>query len=184
MAPARSPYALRPLGREDGPAVLSLARSLGKWFNAAGLAQMARDLTSHRGYVAVRGDRLLGFATWTRVDEETADLSWMGIAEDAQHQGIGTALLSLLSLDMREYGFRHLTVSTVADSVDYEPYAATRRFYRARGFADYRIDPGYWGEADDRYDRLVLRLDLTSRRTRTNRVPPMSRRSPNGSRGA
>ncbi len=161
---AASPYVLRPLTREDGPAVLRLAQGLGKWFNPAGLAQMARDLVSHRGYVAVRGDRLLGFATWTKVDEETADLSWMGVAEDEQHRGIGTALLRLLALDLRGYGFRYLSVSTVADSVDYAPYAGTRRFYRARGFRDFRLDAGGWGEGEDRYDRLILRLDLSNRR--------------------
>ncbi len=163
MGSAPSPFVLRPLTKEDGPAVLRLAQGLGKWFNPAGLGQMDRDLVSHRGYVAVRGDRLLGFATWTKADAETADLSWMGVSEDEQHRGIGTALLRLLALDLRGYGFGYLTVSTVADTVEYAPYAETRRFYRARGFRDFRLDAGGWSEGEERYDRLVLRLDLSNR---------------------
>jgi ribosomal protein S18 acetylase RimI-like enzyme len=54
-----------------------------------------------------------------------------------------------------------LEVDTVADNVEYEPYAETRRFYRAMGFQDVRVDEKFWGEGNDRYDRLVMRKDLT-----------------------
>jgi len=121
---------------------------------------MARDLDSHQGYVAVRGGRLLGFVTWTRIDETLAELSWIGVAEDVQHEGIGTALLVALTSRLRRDGFHELAVSTIADSFDFEPFAETRRFYRARGFKDYRVDPRYWAEDGARYDRLVLRLHL------------------------
>lgn len=149
------------MASDDAARVLSLARALGKWFNEPGLAQMALDLGSHAGFVGVRDAEMLGFITWTRVEPDTAELSWMGVSEERQRQGIGTTLLSALRAHLRQVGFRHLLVSTVADNVDYEPYVRTRRFYRAQGFADYRIDARYWGEGEDRYDRLVMRLDLT-----------------------
>jgi ribosomal protein S18 acetylase RimI-like enzyme len=157
----KPPFIMREVERGDASAILGLARSLEKWFGSVGLAQIARDLESHKGYVAVREGRLLGFVTWTPVDETMAELSWIGIAEDVQHEGVGTALLSALTSRLRRDGFHDLTVSTIADSFDFEPYAETRRFYRARGFKDYRVDPRYWAEGDARYDRLVMRLDLT-----------------------
>ncbi len=161
MPTAGRSFVIREMSPADAEPVLSIARTLGAWFNAAGLVQMALDVHSHKGYVAAREEGLVGFITWTPVDRDTAELSWMGVAEPAQRRGVGTALLSAVRLALRQQGFRYLTVSTVADNVDYAPYVRTRRFYRSRGFTDYRVDVQYWGEGDDRYDRLVLRLDLT-----------------------
>jgi GNAT superfamily N-acetyltransferase len=144
----------------DAPSILRLARTLGQWFNAEGLARMEVDLAIHGGYVALRGVALVGFVTWSALDAEIANLSWMGVAEEEHRRGIGIALLAALVEDLRRRGFRTLEVSTVADTVDYEPYAATRRFYRARGFADFAVDPNHYGRGDDRSDRLRLRLDL------------------------
>jgi len=104
---------------------------------------------------------LLGFVMWAPVDEVVAELTWMGVVADPHHCGIGTALLMELVAELRNAVHRSLLVSTVADSVDFAPYVYTRRFYRSRGFADDHIDPLYWGSGDDRYDRLVLRLDLS-----------------------
>ncbi len=156
----RPAFVVRRLEPYDRPSVLALAGSLEQWFNAEGLGRMARDLESHRGHVAVRERALLGFVMWAAADEEVAELTWMGVVADLRHRGIGTALLSELVMEVRRAGYRSLVVSTVADSVDYAPYADTRRFYRSRGFADDHVDPLYWGSGDDRYDRLVLRLDL------------------------
>ena len=155
-----SPFTIRPLTAADAAAVRDLARSLDAWFDPEGWGRIARDLATHPGFVAFRAGRLVGFVLWTLVDAEVAELSWMGVAEDAQHRGLGTALRAALVTALRSSGFRSLEVSTVADNVDYEPYARTRRFYRARGFVDIRVDPMYWGSGEDRYDRLVLRLDL------------------------
>lgn len=162
MAVTRS-FVVRRLRAEDAVDVRALAQSLDRWFDREGLARIAHDLGTHPGFVALQGERLAGFAMWSRIDSEVADLSWMGVAEDVQHRGIGTALLGTLVAELQASGFRSLEVSTVADHVDYEPYDRTRRFYRARGFVDFRVDPRYWGSGDDRYDRLVLRRDLGSR---------------------
>lgn len=157
-----TPWRIRRIQEGDAPAMLLLARSLDKWFNAEGLAQMARDLAGHEGYVAVRGERILGFITWAPAGEGVANLSWMGVDEREQRSGIGRALLRALVADLRAAGLRVLEVSTVADTVDYPPYAATRAFYRAEGFADHRLDEKYFGTGEDRYDRLLLRLDLAA----------------------
>ena len=45
----------------------------------------------------------------------------------------------------------------VPNPVEYEPYAETRQFYRSRGFVDHCVDAKFFGEGEDRYDRLLLR---------------------------
>ncbi|MEK6851821.1 MAG: GNAT family N-acetyltransferase, partial [Candidatus Thermoplasmatota archaeon] len=154
------PFAGRPMEARDAPAVLAVARGLPKWFTAEGLEDIRRDLGSHEGFVAVRGDRTLGFATSYPLDREVAELSWIGVAEEEHGHGIGTALVAAIAEAARRRGHRFLEVSTVADDVEYAPYAETRRFYRARGFADHRVDSKFYGQGDDRYDRLLLRLPL------------------------
>ena len=160
------PFVVRRLQPGDAASVRDLASHLDRWFNAEGLDRMACDLMSHSGFVAMQGSRLLGFILWTPVNAEIAELSWMGVSQDLHHRGIGTVLLAALVADLAASGFRTLEVATVADNVSYEPYAETRRFYRARGFTDFRVDARLWGSGDERYDRLVLRRDLVREMSR------------------
>jgi len=51
-----------------------------------------------------------------------------------------------------------LEVSTVADSVEYEPYARTRSFYHALGFSDVQVDRKWYPSGED---RLLRRKPLT-----------------------
>lgn len=142
--------------------MLALATTLEEWFNEEGLAQMERDLAHHGGFVAVDRNRMVGFVTWRRMDSEGADLSWLAVAREHHRMGVGTALLQVLTERLRSDGVQRLEVSTVADSLDYEPYMRTRAFYRARGFKDFRVDRDFYGDGNDRYDRLILELDLSA----------------------
>jgi GNAT superfamily N-acetyltransferase len=141
--------------------MLAVARSLGPWFNDGGLAEMAADFKTHRALVAVDGDgQVTGFVTWApsphTPEPGLVELTWLGVLPDRHRAGLGRRLLAALADACRAEGARAIQVSTIADSVEYEPYARTRAFYRAVGFADYRVDPGFY-EGDD---RLLLRLDL------------------------
>lgn len=157
------PVLIRPIRSEDAAAVREVAEHLRAWFDTEGRSRIGRDLGTQAGFVAAQGKHIVGFILWAPIDATVADLTWMGVAEDVQGLGVGTALLAALMADLRSSGFHSLEVSTVADNVDYEPYERTRRFYRGRGFADHRVDARYWGSGDDRYDRLVLRRDLSVR---------------------
>lgn len=156
----RPAVTVRRLEPEDAAAVVALSQTLRPWFDATGLERIARDVEIQEGFVAMQEGRLVGFVTWAPLARDVADLTWMGVAGDLQRQGIGTGLVTRLAAELRARGFQSLDVSTVADNVDYEPYDRTRKFYRATGFTDLRVDGNYWGSGDDRYDRLVLRYDL------------------------
>lgn len=153
-------FAIRTLTKADSGAVLTLARSLEDWFNEEGLKHMEQDLESHGGFVATSGDRVVGFVTFRPIDRVSADLSWLGVAREYHRMGLGRSLLQRLVDRLRGDGFNALEVSTVADSLDYEPYARTRAFYRALGFQDLHIDRGFFFDGNERYDRLVMKLDL------------------------
>ena len=157
---SRARVAIRPKAPSDDAASLDLARSLPRWFTPQGIREIAEDVKTHHGFVAVSGGRVVGFVTWAGTAPGIANLSWMAVRESVQHTGIGTRLLAALETELRARGCRFLEVSTVADSVEYEPYAETRHFYRSRGFVDHRVDAKFFGEGEDRYDRLLLRKAL------------------------
>jgi len=129
-----------------------------KWFNELGLKQIAKDLQTEQGLIALDEDRVVGFLTYcTDETRKTAELSWIGVRPDLHMRGIGRALVGALEETLTEQGFTSLEVSTVAPTIDYEPYARTRSFYYSVGFADVRIDRGWFGSGDD---RLLLRKTL------------------------
>lgn len=157
---AVSSFVVRTLAPSDVSAALDVSRGLPKWFNAEGLESIRRDLGIHEGFIAASDHLTLGFATWHPLDDEVADLSWIGVVERERRRGVGTALVASVAGAARRRGLRFLEVATVADSVAYAPYEETRRFYRTRGFGDFRVDPEFYGTGQDRYDRFRLRLPL------------------------
>jgi GNAT superfamily N-acetyltransferase len=62
----------------------------------------------------------------------------MGVLPDQQRKGFGKQLLNRLVDDLRSNRVSELYVRTLGDSVEYEPYAKTRAFYRANGFQDFQ----------------------------------------------
>lgn len=73
---------------------------------------------------------------------ESWEILVMGVGQP--RRGTGSALLRRGEEWLREQGARLLQVKTLAETVDYEPYARTRAFYRARGFFPLEIFPTLW----------------------------------------
>jgi ribosomal protein S18 acetylase RimI-like enzyme len=149
-----------PLEAGHHGAVLALARALPQWFNAQGREQIERDLSDKPGWVALDGGRVVGWVQWTPAGGGLAEMVWLGVEPALHRRGVGTALVGRLAGELRGAGVRRVTVSTVADSMVYEPYARTRDFYRAVGFRELRVDRGYFKDPRGDYDRLLLGLDL------------------------
>ena len=152
---------IRQIIREDHATIVAMAKLLPQWFTELGIQQIARDLQTQNGLVTLEGENIAGFVTYTiTVDETVAELTWIAVHPNLHRKGIGRSLVEALEEVVVGLGVSALEVSTVADSVEYEPYARTRTFYHALGFSDVRVDREWYPSGDD---RLLLRKVLAER---------------------
>jgi len=147
---------VRDLRADDADPLHALAAALPDWFDAPGLARMRTDLAAQEGLVAERDGALAGFVLYL-VTGEAAEITWMAVARALHRRGIGSALCGALEGRLRDRRVAAVEVSTLAETIDYAPYEATRAFYRRRGFEPVRVDPAHWGPGND---RLLLRKRL------------------------
>jgi ribosomal protein S18 acetylase RimI-like enzyme len=82
-------------------------------------------------FFAERAGRLVGYCAWGNVPltRQSYDLYWIAVAPDAEGQGIGQHLMSLVERAIARRGGGALYIETSSRPV----YARTRRFYRAAG---------------------------------------------------
>lgn len=120
---------------DDYGAAMELARSLPDFFNDQGIAEMAVDLLNADGAVAELSGGLVGFVTWSN-RESVGRIGWIGVDGHHHREGIGRRLLEMAESVLRASGADTLQVDTLGESIDYEPYARTRAFYRSVGFED------------------------------------------------
>jgi ribosomal protein S18 acetylase RimI-like enzyme len=141
----------------DQAAVVRLAAKLGEWFTADGVREIATDLRYQPGFVAETDGQIVGFVVIS-VYEAKGRISWLGVQQDRQRLGIGRRLVGAVVNRMAGDGIKEVFVDTLGDSVDYEPYARTRAFYRALGFTDHQriMQPGN----ESMPERLVLVLRI------------------------
>jgi GNAT superfamily N-acetyltransferase len=86
----------------------------------------------------------LGFLVY-RIDEEEAEIEWMGVLKNSHRKGIGTLLLRETESIMVKRGIRRIVVRTLDESVGYDPYSGTNAFFRRKGFVKVRTEevPGW-----------------------------------------
>jgi ribosomal protein S18 acetylase RimI-like enzyme len=150
---------IRRVIQEDHMAIVEMAKALRQWFTELGVQQIAKDLQTQKGLVALEDESTAGFVTYViTVDEKVAELTWIAVHPELHRKGIGRCLVKALEEVLVKLGVSALEVSTVADSVEYEPYARTRSFYHALGFSDVRVDRKWYPSGDD---RLLLGKPLT-----------------------
>ena len=90
----------------------------------------------------------LGFLTLKVHTDTAAEIYVMGVLPERHGTGIGTALVAEAEDLLRGTGVEYLQVKTLAPSHPSEHYAATRRFYEARGFRPLEELTAIWGEAN------------------------------------
>lgn len=64
----------------------------------------------------------------------TGDIFVCGVLPEYQHNGIGKALYRMAEKYFLDVGCKYVVVKTLSDTVNYEPYARTRKFYERVGF--------------------------------------------------
>jgi len=149
-------YRLAPLAPDYRAPVEQLLRATGAFREdeiAVALEVFDAALDADQGdYVLLgamgQGGTLLGYACYgaTPCTLGTWDLYWIAVHPTAQGHGVGTALLDEIERRVRELDARLLVIETSSKS----DYAATRGFYRARGYEAAARVPDFYDDGDDR----------------------------------
>jgi ribosomal protein S18 acetylase RimI-like enzyme len=129
--------------------VLSLPYHFGQ---EVGRQQCAEAVRSEPGWVCQLDGLVVGFCTYTRHLDTSAEITWLAVHAANRGSGLGTRLVDQLAAQMIAEGRRLLLALTVSasdgpDDVE-DGYDATRAFYRSAGFVEARDFAGYWGQAD------------------------------------
>lgn len=122
---------------DDVSGIMKVAIALPQWFTEGGLASIKRDIYFQSGLVAENENQIIGFLTFF-VNQGVATIGWMGVLPNYHRIGIGFQLITELRSILANHTIRIIEVSTLGDSVDYEPYSRTRAFYRKNGFVDFQ----------------------------------------------
>ena len=144
--------------RDDHEQVLDVARSLATWFHPLDQMTLSIDLREHTGMVAEEQGEVVGFLTYRLLSDTAAELSWLGVREERQSEGIGGLLLESLERLLRRNGVETLELSTVP--ADHEPaFELTNRFYRRRGYTVEQREDHFYAYGRP---RILLRKRLAS----------------------
>jgi GNAT superfamily N-acetyltransferase len=140
---------VRPLQKRDAEACDSIVLSLPYHFALAeGRDSCATAVRNEEGLVALDDGEVIGFLTFVRRFEASAEVTWMAVHANHRRRGVGHALIERLCTDLANEGRRLLLVLTASPSdPGPEPpdgYQSTRAFYRSVGFVLARDFPGYW----------------------------------------
>ena len=84
---------VRPLTVSDAEACDAIMRSLPDFFgHEGGLGSCAEAVRAYEGFAAERDGGVIGFATWERRTDETAEITWEAVHRDQRHGGVATEL--------------------------------------------------------------------------------------------
>lgn len=125
---------------------LDIAKSLPEFFTQQGLNEIKEQLPGQAVYGAYAGEELVGCISYKKVNNFTIDIAFLFMLATYQGRGIGTRLLEE-SLAIEGNDFSVCQVNTLAETVEDEGYAMTRKFYEKLGFIPIEIIHPYpgWG---------------------------------------
>ena len=129
---------IQPLEEEHYAGILTITEGLPEWFDETARSKsIPTDIRHQEGFVAVSEQRVVGFVT-LYVVEGRLHIGWLGVDKAFQRQGIGSRLIVAAEMRARDLGIDELATYTLGDSVEYQPYEETRRFYWKCGFSVYK----------------------------------------------
>ena len=129
---------IEPLETKHNAGILAVVEYLTEWFDeTARTRSVPTDIRHQTGYVAVREQRVVGFIT-LYVAEGRMHIGWLAVEKRLHGRGIGSRLLDAAEAMARELQIDELATYTLGESVAYQPYELTRRFYWKHGFKVYK----------------------------------------------
>ena len=129
-----------------GGACASILAELPQWFglqesNAAYAALAQQGLS----FVALDDGEAAAIMLLKHHGEDTSEIYLLAVSPALHRGGLGRALVERAVAAAAARGARYLTVKTLGPSVDHEPYARTRMFWRAMGFVALEEFTEIWG---------------------------------------
>lgn len=146
--------------RESGSGALCrrLLNELPDWFGIPeAIDEYVVKAERATAVVAIADKEEVGLLTLVRHTASAAEIDVMAVKPDHHRRGIGRAILDRAERVLLRDGIEYLQVKTLADTVDYEPYAHTRAFYAACGFRPLQVFPDLW-DSENPALQLVKRL--------------------------
>lgn len=107
--------------------------------------------------VAIVDSQEVGLLTLVRHTAFAAEIDVMAVRPGHHRRGVGRAIVDRAEHLLARDGVEYLQVKTLADTVEYEPYARTRAFYAACGFRPLQVLPDFW-DPENPALQLVKRL--------------------------
>lgn len=143
---------IRSSAREDFEGIMNVAKTLHPgWFDHVAIDEsIPRDIKLHPGFVAERSDGIVGFILYS-LEEERAQIKWIGVRLELHRQGIGTRLHRAMEDTLKEAGIMEIRVETVAEETEYKPYERTRAFYEKMGFQVEKIERTRSKDTDEEF---------------------------------
>jgi len=126
---------------------LEVLNALPEWFSPP--EDIARKAVQHRDYPFITvydGEKVVGFVALKIHNPYTADIYNLGVLREYHKQGVGHKLMETCVDYCKEHRHKFLTVKTLDESADYEPYEATRAFYKREGFYPLEVFTCIWDE--------------------------------------
>ena len=129
---------IEPLETKHHSGIIAIMEDLPEWFDeTARTRSVPTDLRHQTGLVAVRDQEVVGFIT-LYVAEGRMHIGWLAVDRQMQGHGIGSRLLKAAESEAHGVGIDELATYTLGESVAYQPYELTRRFYWKHGFTVYK----------------------------------------------
>jgi GNAT superfamily N-acetyltransferase len=142
----------------SGALCRQLLRELPDWFGIPEAVDEYVVRAERATAVVAIANRLeVGLLTLVRHTEFAAEIDVMAVKPDYHRQGAGRRMIDRAEALLARDGIEYLQVKTLADTVEYEPYARTRAFYAACGFRPLQVFPDLW-DPENPALQLVKRL--------------------------
>jgi GNAT superfamily N-acetyltransferase len=126
---------IREAGAHEKSGLETILRALPEWFGIeAAITAYMLDIQEIPAYVALEGERAVGFLALATHNPYTAEIHVMGVLPQWHRRGIGTALVERAEAVARASGCEYLEVKTLGPSHPDPHYAGTRDFYMRCGF--------------------------------------------------
>ncbi len=129
---------IEPFETKHHSGILAVVENLPEWFDeTARTRSVPTDLRHQTGFVAVSEQRVVGFIS-LYVAEGRMHIGWLAVDRQMHGHGIGSRLLEAAEAMARELRVDELATYTLSESIAYQPYELTRRFYWKHGFKVYK----------------------------------------------